>query len=254
MEMYLVMTVRLRKDNRPVPISLLAQKLDVSSASANEMCHKLEQSGLIEYQPYKGIRLTIEGEEVAQRILRRRHMWDIFLIKYLGMKPSEADAIACRLEHVSSDELVEALSAFLEHAVPAHYNEPALCVNPKVEYHVVHSLDRLVAGQRGRIIAINGNGMVSDFLAKQGLQPGTVIEVLASGINGAVLLSISGYTLALARKVAQQIEIDIVETDQQEHHCFRDQEVHEDNQALLGCLRCIWECQQDMERMKHLES
>jgi Mn-dependent DtxR family transcriptional regulator len=46
------------KDNQPVPLSKLAEELDISPVSVNEMCRKLQENGLINYQPYKGASLT----------------------------------------------------------------------------------------------------------------------------------------------------------------------------------------------------
>lgn len=78
------------------------------------MCHRLQERGLLCYQPYRGVTLTPDGEEWAQRILSRRRMWVIFLVENLGIDPAEADALACQLEHITSERLDAALKAFLE--------------------------------------------------------------------------------------------------------------------------------------------
>jgi MarR-like DNA-binding transcriptional regulator SgrR of sgrS sRNA len=55
MQMYLVTIARLREHQDPVPLSKLAEALSVSPVSVNEMCRKLQEQGLLVYQPYKGV-------------------------------------------------------------------------------------------------------------------------------------------------------------------------------------------------------
>ena len=69
MEMYLVTIAKLRKDEEPVPLSKLAESLDVTSVSVNEMCRKLQDYGFVTYRPYKGAALTNAGEKLANHTL-----------------------------------------------------------------------------------------------------------------------------------------------------------------------------------------
>jgi DtxR family Mn-dependent transcriptional regulator len=129
-EMYLVMTALLRDTPRqPVAVAQLAGRLGVTQVSANEMCHKLSERGLLAYQPYKGVTLTEAGESQAQAILSRRRLWAIFLVANLGIDPQEADDLACELEHITSERLVTSLKAFLERA-PGRRRGPTLAGRP----------------------------------------------------------------------------------------------------------------------------
>ncbi|MEE4194096.1 MAG: Fur family transcriptional regulator, partial [Anaerolineae bacterium] len=38
-----------------VPLSLLASTLNIHAVSANQMIRKLEEYGIVNYQPYKGV-------------------------------------------------------------------------------------------------------------------------------------------------------------------------------------------------------
>ena len=197
-EMYLVMTALLRSaPDQPVPLSLLASKLGVSQVSANEMCHRLEERGLLSYQPYKGVTLTPDGEERAQRILSRRRLWVIFLVENLGIDPEEADTLACQLEHITSERLVAALKAFLERDPEAR---PSINRTPQ-------PLTTCTAGMRGVVAAIDVEPAAAAFLAQQGVVPGADVEVLAVGIDGAVLLQVDDYQVALASALAGRITL-----------------------------------------------
>lgn len=198
-EMYLVATAMLRQKHEPVPLSQLAHRLAITPVSANEMCRKLTERGLIEYQPYKGVTLTDEGETVAQHVLRRRRLWEAFLVEHLGIEPGEADEIACRLEHITSDQLVERLAAFLA--------QPAVPPQAVARARREQSLAALAAGQRGRVVGIKADDVVQGFLQAQGVAPGVELSVLAVAADGAVLLALPGGVLAVARGVAVQVEV-----------------------------------------------
>lgn len=200
-EMYLVMTALERKGNQPVQLSLLAEKLSISTVSANEMCHKLAERGLIDYQPYKGVTLTAKGELLAQRVLSRRRVWESFLTNDLDIELQEAREIACQLEHITSDKLIEALAAFLEQPAPTRLVEPGQPVCP---------LTTLTAGQRGQVVAMTGADVTKAFLDAQGLQIGSLVVVLAVGKDGAYLLDLSERHLSLAQPVAEHIKVAVL--------------------------------------------
>jgi len=203
-EMYLVMTALLRSaPDQPVPLSLLANKLGVSQVSANEMCHRLEERGLLAYQPYKGVTLTPDGEEWAQRILSRRRLWVIFLVENLGIDPEEADDLACQLEHITSDRLVAALRAFLERAPDVRAP-----LEPASSSASLRPLTACTAGTRGVIAAVDVEPAAATFLARQGITSGADVEVLAVGADHAVLIQIGTHQVALAPSLANRITLD----------------------------------------------
>ncbi|WP_322511349.1 metal-dependent transcriptional regulator [Chloroflexus sp.] len=203
-EMYLVMTALLRKaPDQPVPVSVLASRLGVSQVSANEMCHRLQERGLLSYQPYRGVTLTPDGEEWAQRILSRRRMWVIFLVENLGIDPEEADALACQLEHITSERLDAALKAFLE-------RDPA--ARPAVE-SAPQPLSACTAGTQGVVTAIDAEPAAVAFLARQGLVAGAAVEVLAVSDDQAVLVQTAEHQLALAPALAARVMLAVPAAD-----------------------------------------
>ena len=86
----------------------LASRLGVSPASATEMVQRLAARGLLEYLPYKGTRLTLEGLEHGRKMKRRHRLAEVLL----DVLPYDGDAheTACRLEHAIDDDMEVALS------------------------------------------------------------------------------------------------------------------------------------------------
>lgn len=215
-EMYLVMTALLRSaPDEPVAVSHLAGKLGVSQVSANEMCHKLSERGLMAYQPYKGVTLTAEGEAQAQQILSRRRLWVIFLVENLGIGPAEADELACQLEHITSERLVTALRAFLERAPYLQLSATAM---PDAEARVGQPVNKCAVGTRGIIARVAAEPAMTTFLQSQGLTPGAEAEVLVVGPNGAALLGTAAGQVALAPSIASRVMLSTGAVNQLERH------------------------------------
>jgi DtxR family Mn-dependent transcriptional regulator len=196
-EMYLVRVAQLRQHGQPVPLSQLAHELSITPVSANEMCRKLTDKGLVEYEPYKGVTLTADGERLAQQVLRSRHLWATFFVEKLGLEPTAADEIACRFEHVTPDDLADRLAIFLDNSEPgsASYGRQA-CL-----------LTNLTAGKRGRVIDLTAGEMIKDFLNQQGIEPGKTVTVLGVAADGSLLVEVSGQPLSLSHVVAQTIKV-----------------------------------------------
>lgn len=93
----------------------LAAELSVSAASVTEMNNRLVKEELIAHIPYKGVQLTESGLRTANQLVRKHRIWEVFLYEKLGFKWDEVHAEADRLEHASSDALIERLSEFLGH-------------------------------------------------------------------------------------------------------------------------------------------
>lgn len=97
----------------PVRSVDVANKLNVSKVSVNKALHVLKEAGYVEQQPYGGISLTPAGIERAHVVVWRHEVVGRFLRETLGLPAEIADADACRIEHVISDETVRRLEAFI---------------------------------------------------------------------------------------------------------------------------------------------
>ena len=212
-EMYLLRIALLRTNGQPVPVPTLAQELSISTVSANEMCRRLVDKGLIEYEPYRGVTLTAKAEMLARRVLRNRRLWEVFFVEKLGIEPVEADEIACRFEHVTPDDLAERLAFFLGHPTLNPQNEPIPYDDLPLLAWPIRSLATLPAGARGRIVGLKADETVRIFLWQQGLTPGVTVEVLAVATDGGLLLETSGRRLSLSKAVAVDIDLTVDESN-----------------------------------------
>src|SRR5699024_1478319 len=67
----------------------LANSLAVSAASVTDMNNRLQKEDLITYYPYKGVQLTDLGIKVANQLIRKHRIWEVFLFEKLGFEWNE---------------------------------------------------------------------------------------------------------------------------------------------------------------------
>jgi Mn-dependent DtxR family transcriptional regulator len=99
-------------ENAPASTGALADMLDVSPASANEMIGKLESRGLAEHEKYKGVRLTEEGIINAREALQTYCIIERFLANVLDVDEFRAEAR--ELEPVIDETVAERLDTIIE--------------------------------------------------------------------------------------------------------------------------------------------
>lgn len=209
-EMYLLRIALLQQVEQSVPVPALAQELSVSPVSANEMCRKLTERGLVEYVPYKGVTLTEEGEALAQQVLRRRRLWEVFFVEKLGIEAHEAEAMACRFEHVTPEILTERLAAFLGDPTLSPQNEPIPAGDHPLGERLTRPLTGLTAGEGGQVVDVAADQVTRDFLRHQGVLPGVTLEILAVTTAGSLLVATPERRLSLAPAVAGLIHVALI--------------------------------------------
>jgi len=112
-ENYLKAIYQLKREGHSALSSTIAKKLSVSGAAVTDMSKKLTQQGLVSYQKYKGIELTQAGEQIALQVIRRHRLWELFLSKVLDLSWSQVHDEAERLEHQTSELLIDRIDTYL---------------------------------------------------------------------------------------------------------------------------------------------
>ena len=114
-ENYLSEIYKLEQSKIRVQTNILAKKMDISNAAVTDMLKKLSSNGLILYERYKNIQLTKKGKDYAAVIVRRHRIWEIFLNQIVGLPWDKVHDEAHRLEHSSSDELIDRIEEMLNY-------------------------------------------------------------------------------------------------------------------------------------------
>ena len=206
-EMYLITVARLVEQGteEPVSISQLAGELSIQPVSANQMVHKLAEEGLIDYYPYQGVQLTKTGQETALRVLRDRRLWETFLVNYLEMPPTEADALACRLEHITPEGVTGRLAEFLGNPSFSPQGFPIPGLEDDNGLRPLQPLSELGVDERGEIIRLEVDPATQAYLESEGFRPGTEVIPLAVSGDGAMLVQVGDERLHLSSIVTKKI-------------------------------------------------
>ncbi len=107
-----------------VSTTALAERLDVTPASASGMVRKLDELGLVAHVPYKGVELTPKGARVALQVLRHHRLLELFLAEHLGVPWDRVHDEAEVLEHVLSEEVEALMAAKLGHPTRDPHGDP----------------------------------------------------------------------------------------------------------------------------------
>ena len=99
-------------EDGPASTGAIAERLDVSPASANEMIGKLEERDLASHEKYKGVDLTDDGIEQAREALENYCIIERFLAQVLGVENYREEAQ--QLEPVIDETVAERLDTIID--------------------------------------------------------------------------------------------------------------------------------------------
>src|SRR5215510_3183765 len=168
----------LEPEARLVPMGQVASALGVTPGTATTMVKALAESGLAEYEPYTGVRLSAAGERLAGLVLRRHRLVELFLVQVMGMRWDEVHEDAEQLEHVVSERLIERIDEMLGRPTHDPHGDPI----PDPEGAIAQrDLDTLLTCPLDTPLKVT---RITDqdpaflrFIENNGLKPGQSVEV-----------------------------------------------------------------------------
>jgi DtxR family Mn-dependent transcriptional regulator len=113
-EEYLKTIYQLIQQKGKARVSYIAKKLNIRPASVTEMIQKLHKKGLVDYERYAPINLTLDGEGLAKSVCKRHEILKDFLQRVLGIDKKIAAEDACKMEHVIHPETITQLMNFMK--------------------------------------------------------------------------------------------------------------------------------------------
>ncbi len=102
----------------PVLNGEIAARIGVTPATATSMLKRLDEMGLVDHTPYRGVVLTPAGEKVALEVIRHHRLIETYLAEALGMSEDQVHDEAEVLEHYISEDLELLIAAKL--GEPSH--------------------------------------------------------------------------------------------------------------------------------------
>lgn len=210
-EDYLTAIYRNLDEAGEIKPNLLASKLEISNAAVTDMLRKLSRDGFVDYQKYKGIKLTGEGELYAKNMLRRHRIWEVFLHQTLGMPWDKVHDEAEKLEHSSSDEIINLLEEFLEYPEVDPHGYPIPDKNGKIKKSkTVVAITELNENDTAKVIRVNDDVKnLLSYVTKIGISLGKEILVKDKlEYDGSILMMIDRKEINISNKIASNIFVE----------------------------------------------
>jgi DtxR family transcriptional regulator, Mn-dependent transcriptional regulator len=194
-----------------VSTNALAERLRVTPASVSAMVKKLDDRGLVEHVPYKGVALTPAGTRVALEVLRHHRLLETYLAEHLGVPWDRVHEEAEALEHVLSEYLEARIAAKLGNPTHDPHGDPIPSVELEIaEGHTV-SLADLGAGARGHFVRVSDSDPeMLRYLAERGVALGDELEVLErQPFDGPLTVRFGDRLLTLGGALARAMRVEL---------------------------------------------
>jgi DtxR family Mn-dependent transcriptional regulator len=166
-----------RSGGEPVLTNDLAARLGVTAASASNMAKRLADLGLVEHEPYRGVRLTRDGRRVALEVLRHHRLLELYLAEHLGVPWDRVHEEAEALEHVISEDLEARIAAKLGHPTHDPHGDPIPSVELVIDEGDTRSLETVQVGACGRFVRVSDSDPeMLRYLEQRGIRIGDRFE------------------------------------------------------------------------------
>jgi DtxR family Mn-dependent transcriptional regulator len=175
-----------------VSTNSLAEHLKTKASSVTDMIKKLSDKNWVEYEKYKGVSLSKEGERIALLTIRKHRLWEVFLVEKLSFTWDEVHEIAEELEHIQSTKLINNLDKFLGCPKQDPHGDPIPDEFGKIHHHSELMVNHFKIGEKGIIVGVKEHSAsFLQFLDTQNINLGvqfTVEEIFP--FDGSMILEI----------------------------------------------------------------
>jgi DtxR family Mn-dependent transcriptional regulator len=208
-EDYLKAIYAFERDGRAAATNDIAQRLAIAPASVSGMVQRLAEARLVEYERYKGVRLTAAGRVAALKTLRRHRVIEAYLVHALGYGWDGVHEEAERLEHAASDTLIDRMAAAIGEPRTDPHGAPIPTREGKIDETVHQSLADTAVGTRTRVVRVGDEdpGMLR-YLDSLGLRPGAeVILTDRAPFDGPLTIKVGSETQQVGSALASHVMV-----------------------------------------------
>jgi DtxR family transcriptional regulator, Mn-dependent transcriptional regulator len=200
-----------QREHGPVGTSALAERLGVSPGTVTTMLKRMDDLGLVEREPYRGVTLTAAGEKVALEVIRHHRLIEAYLSEALEMPWDRVHDEAEVLEHYISEELERRIADKLGDPSLDPHGDPI----PNAELDLAADRTTALASLPHGQVAIFAR--VSDsspemlrYLAERGIRPGVRLRITGvQPFGGPLMVEIAGREHALGEELAEKMRVEV---------------------------------------------
>lgn len=192
--------------------SQISERLGLTAGSVSMMIKRMHAAGLAEHVPYKGVRLTERGRQLALSVIRRHRLLELFLATSLEIPWEDVHRFADALEHAASDELIELIATKLGDPVSDPHGDPIPSRELAVDEGRGPSLAELAVGDEGMIVRVSDSDpQMLRYLTERQIGIGDRVRMVARHpFDGPCEVLIGGCEHTLGMRLAGAIRVQSV--------------------------------------------
>jgi DtxR family transcriptional regulator, Mn-dependent transcriptional regulator len=180
MQRYAAEIFRLQEDYEQVSLSLLSSQIESSAQAISTMVKRLNKSGFLVHEPYRGVRLTPEGEKIAMPSLRRHRLTEVFLVKVMKYDWASAHELSDVFERGVNDELEDRMDELAGRPTRCPHGEPIPSKDGILPKVVDVPLLEVPSGSDCVVSRVRTHNMEKlHYIGDLGLVPGTPFHLLS---------------------------------------------------------------------------
>ena len=208
-EEYLQTIYRLQEESGSAKTMDLVKMLNVVPGTVTNTIERLEKNSLVVHEPYKGVKLTEKGHQIALRTLRKHRLSERLLMDVLDLEWDKVHDYACKLEHGISQYVAKKIEKALGHPRTCPHGNPIPTECGGIIEESSQPLTKLNPLDKGVILKITDERPdLLQYFSRLGLKPETYLEVVEKApFNGPITIRIHGKNCALSQKMGAVIKV-----------------------------------------------
>ena len=173
-----------------VSTGVLADSMQVSSASASEMIQKLALRGLVKYEKKHGALLTENGQKIAIQLRRAELLWNKFFVESLHIDIKDAGSYAKKMMEISDSCLTSAIDKMLRNPLFGVGGVAIPTEEGSLQHEKGLKMCDLILPYEGALVGVlDGSPSLISYLNLRDLKIGTSISIKAQcEIDGSYVL------------------------------------------------------------------
>lgn len=184
----------------------ISEYFGYTDQSVNEMIKRLNQKKLLNFIPYKGVSLTNKGKKEAIRMIRTHRIWEVFLTDKLGFSWERVHEDAERLEHATSETVLNKLYDFIGRPDYCQHGNPIPDEKGHIKKTSNDSLDQCHVGQVFKISRVLDFKKLLIYLNQENIKLNDKLEVVEKDeFNDMIKVKHKNHTLVIPNKTAKML-------------------------------------------------
>ena len=211
MRRYAAEIYRLQQDHEQVSLSLLSSHVEASTQAISTMVKRLNKSGYLVHEPYRGVRLTSAGEKIALPSLRRHRLTEVFLVKVMKYDWASAHELSDVFEHGVNDEIEDRMDELAGHPTRCPHGEPIPSKDGVMPVVKDIPLVEVPSGSDCVVSRVRTHDMEQlHYIGELGLVPGTPFHLLSCApFKGPLRLEMKPQDHILGYELSQSIWVEV---------------------------------------------